>query len=203
MEKILELYAKPLNINEPVVCLDEKPIQLLKEKYPYKQKVRPGYIKKRDYEYIRKGTANIFCSVEPKAGCHETAVYKRKTGKDFARFIKKVYTKWKKAKVIHLIMDNYKTHKEKFVIDYFGLKEGAKIWNKFEVHYTPLHASWLNQAEIEISMCSSQCIGKRKFSKVSELRSEIIIWKNQANKKKQKINWEFTKKDARGKFGYK
>jgi len=202
MEKVLNLYEKPINKRKPVLCFDEKPVQLLGEKKPLKRIRKPGDIQKRDYEYIRKGTANIFSCVEPKAGKHLTDVYKKKKGKDFARFCKKIITAYPEADVICLVMDNYSTHTKKALIDYYGEKVGLKMWNRFKIYYTPKHGSWLNQAEIENSICSQQCIGKRRFSKLLYFKKEVRKWTARANKQKLKINWRFTTKKAREKFKY-
>lgn len=200
MNDILDLYEKPINPDEPVVCLDEKPVQLLDSKYPEQSTIQGV---RQDYEYIRKGTANIFCAVEPNAGKHMTYVKKRKTAKDFAMVVKSVAEKYLNAQVIHLVMDNLNTHKEKSLIETFGQEQGKKIWSRFQVHYTPKHASWLNQAEIEISMCSRQCLGKRRIETIQKLRKEIYLWNKRMNRKKVTIDWTFTKKKAKKKFKLK
>jgi hypothetical protein len=202
MENILDLYSKNYNISEPVVCLDEKPIQLLGYTKPGKKMKKSGQIKKTDYEYKRNGTANIFCAVEPKAGKHITQVTKKKRGKDFAIFINKINNKYKHVRKIHLVMDNYCTHFVKSLISYYGEERAKQIWSRFEIHYTPVHASWLNQAEIEINMCSKMCIGRRRFENIEILKSEVQAWNKIMNKKKAKITWRFTTVDAREKFKY-
>lgn len=202
MENLLDLYSYPLNNKEPVICIDEKPVQLLGEKYPVRSLCRPGKVVKQDYEYIRKSTSNIFHAVEPKAGNHIARVYQRKTAKEFSFFLKEVVRKYPNCKTIHLVMDNLKTHSEKSLIKTFGKRQGSKIWKYFTVHYTPKHASWLNQAEIEISICSKQCLGKRRFENAVRLRSEVLKWERRANKTGVKINWRFSTKDARRKFRY-
>ena len=202
MEDLLDLYGKELSPKEPVVCFDEKPIQFLGEIFPRIPAKKPGDIAKYDYEYERRGTANIFSAVEPKAGKHIASVYLRKRGREFAKFSKKISDAYPTAKRIHLVMDNLKTHSEKSLIEEFGEKSGKKLWNRFIVHYTPKHASWLNQAEIELSVCSKQCLGKRRFGSPNELRKEVSAWRGRANRTKQKIAWKFTTKAARSKFGY-
>jgi transposase len=201
MEKILKTYEKPYNPKEPVICFDEKPVQLLLD-YRKPLLMRPGTIKKNDSEYIRKGTANIFVTVEPKAGNHYLYVTKNKTGNEFAKVIKRLSEKYPNVKTIHLVMDNYSTHTLKSLTNAYGLYQGKRIWKKFTVHYTPKHASWLNQAEIGISMVSKQCLGKSRTGDFDELRKKVNAWQKTANKKKIKIHWQFTTKKAREKFKY-
>jgi len=147
MEDVLDLYAKPYNPKEPVVCLDEKPMQLLKDA---REAIsgKPGKIKKRDYEYIRAGTANVFCAVEPKGGRHFTYVTKNRKGKEFAKVLRRIANHYSHADKVHLVMDNLNTHRKKSLTDFYGEEKGTEIWNRFEIHFTQKHASWLDQAEI-------------------------------------------------------
>ena len=201
MEDVLNLYKKEYNPLEPVICLDEKPVQLIKdarESIPGKS----GSIKKRDYEYIRAGTANVFCIVEPKGGRHFTYVTKNRKGKEFAKVLNRIANHYPHADKIHLVMDNLNTHSQKSLTDFYGEKKGTDIWNRFEIHFTPKHASWLDQAEIEIGIYSRQCLGKSRTGGIDELRKKTNAWNKEVNKKKLKINWMFTTKEARGKFKY-
>ena len=201
MEDVLDLYAKVYNPSKPVVCFDEKPVQLVKDgRLPIEGK--PGSIKKRDYEYIRAGTANVFCIVETKGGRHFTYVTKNRKGREFAKVLNRIAKHYFYAKTIHLVMDNLNTHSLKSLTDFYGEKKGKEIWNKFEIHFTPKHASWLNQAEIEIGIYSSQCLGRSRIGTIDELRKRTNAWNKEVNKKKLKINWKFTTKKARGKFKY-
>jgi hypothetical protein len=201
MEDVLDVYEKPLNPKEPVICLDEKPVQLVKDsREPISHK--PGKFKKNDYEYIRAGTANVFCVVEPKGGRHFTYVTKNRKGKEFAKVVKRIANHYLSAEKIHLVMDNLRTHSLKSLTDFYGEKEGSDIWNKFEIHFTPKHASWLDQAEIEIGIYSRQCLGKRRIGDLSNLRKITNAWNRETNKKKLMINWQFTTKEARKKFKY-
>ena len=202
MEDVLDLYERPLNPRKPVVCVDERPVQLLGEKRLPIAVVRPGQILKRDSEYIRKGTANIFCAVEPKAGKHITKVTKNRKAPQFARVVKQIAEQYPDAKTIHLVMDNLNTHKEKSLTDYYGEKEGGKIWRRFTPHYTPTHGSWLNQAEIEIGIMSRQCLGKDRIADRVALKKRVIPWNRRTNRNGTTINWKFTKVNARGKFKY-
>lgn len=202
MEDVLNLYEKPYNSDEPVVCLDEKPVQLLKdarETIPEK----PGSIRKRDYEYIRAGTANVFCVVEPKGGRHFTYATKNRKGKEFAKVMNRIANHYASADKIHLVMDNLRTHCLKSMTDFYGVEKGTEIWNRFEIHFTPKHASWLDQAEIEIGIYSRQCLGKSRVGDIDELRKRTNAWNKEVNRKKLMINWQFTTKKAREKFNYR
>jgi len=203
MEDVLDLYEKPYNAKEPVVCLDEKSLQLLKSAREDIVAKKEGQITKRDSEYIRCGTANVFCGIEPKAGRHFTVVTRHRKRPDFAKVLNKISKQYPKADTIHLVLDNLNTHNKDSLIDFYGKKKGSKLWRKFTVHYTPKHGSWLNQAEIEIGMYSKQCLGKSRIADIKQLRKTSAAWNLKTNKKEIKINWRFTSKCARKKFGYK
>jgi transposase len=202
MEDVLGIYERPYRQSEPVICLDERPVQLLNEKREPRP-MRPGKVARRDGEYVRCGTANIFCVVEPKAGRHFTRVTENRKGPQFASMLFSVAAKYPKAKKIHLVMDNLNTHAEKPLIERYGYKEGHRIWKRFVVHYTPKHGSWLNQAEIEISLLSRQCLGKRRIADIARLRSEVSAWNRRVNRSRTKIDWRFDRKKARKTFDYK
>jgi len=154
MYDILDLYEEPYDPKRPIVNVDEKPKQLLGDKRK-SIPMRPGCSEKYDYEYIRKGTANIFVAVEIKAGKRFTQVTKRRTMKDFAVFIQKlVDEEYPDAEVIRIIADNLNTHKIKSFYETFSEDEAQRILSKIEFHYTPKHSSWLNAAEIEINIAS-------------------------------------------------
>jgi hypothetical protein len=203
MEDVLNLYEKPLNLKEPVVCLDEKPVQLREDARKPIIADRPGTIFKRDYEYVRGGTANVFCAVEPKAGRHFTRVTQNRKGPAFAKMISRIVRAYPGKKTIHLVMDNLSTHGRKSLTDFYGEKRGGKIWGKFTLHYTPKHASWLDQAEIEIGIFSRQCLGKDRIGDIPALRRRASAWNRRMNRQRRKINWRFTAMDARRKFRYK
>lgn len=202
MEDVLDLYAKPYNPKKPVICLDEKPVQLIKDSRESIPGSTGGKIKKRDYEYIRAGTANVFCIVEPKGGNHFTYVTKNRKGKEFAKVLNRIARHYPHAGKISLVMDNLRTHSLKSLTDFYGEKIGTNLWEKFEIHYTPKHASWLDQAEIEIGIYSRQCLGKCRIGDIDELRKKTNAWNKEVNKKKLKINWKFSTKEARKKFKY-
>lgn len=202
MEDVLAVYEKPLSADQPVVCVDEKSVTLHKEvREPLPMK--PGSVAKRDSEYERCGTANVFCGVEPKAGIHFTKVTPNRSSPEFADFLKMIANRYPEAQTIHLVMDNLSSHSRKALVDRFGSEEGGLLWDRFTVHYTPTHGSWLNQAEIEIGLFSRQCLGRRRIGDPDSLRTEARAWNRRTNRKRVKINWKFNRKKARTKFGYK
>lgn len=200
MEDILRLYERPHDPQEPVVCLDEKPVQCLDDKRQT-VRVRNGSVR-RDYEYVRKGTVNVFCAVEPKAGRHFAKPTPNRKQIEFARMLRDIARAYPNARTIHLVMDNLRSHSVNSLIHAFGQAEGTKLWNRFTPHYTPKHASWLNQAEIEIGLYARQCLGKRRIGSLAELRAETKAWRRYVNKKAVKIDWKFSVLDARDKFRY-
>jgi transposase len=201
MEDVLAVYEKPYRAAEPVVCLDEKPVSLhadLRMPLP----ARPGQVAKRDNEYKRCGTANVFCAVEPKAGKHFTFPTPDRSAPELARVLNRIIGSYPFARTIHLVMDNLNIHCRKTLTDYFGEEEGAYLWNRLSVHYTPKHGSWLNQAEIEISLFARQCLGKRRIPSLVLLQREAHAWNRKINRDKTTIDWRFSRKKARQKFGY-
>jgi len=201
MEDILELYEQPVSEVEPVVCFDEKPVQLLKDVHP--PRTGTDGIRKRDYEYARQGTANIFVVIEPKAGRRFSFATRRRTANDFAKALKRIASKYPKARKIRIVMDNLNVHCEKSLIKRFGEYEGRKLWKRFDVHYTPKHASWLNQAEIEISILTRSCLGSRRIADLSALQSIVRQFSSAMNRSARPFNWDFTVDDARELFDYK
>ncbi len=194
MYNILDLYEMQYDPDEPLICLDEKPKQLLWDKRkPIPMK--PGKPEKYDYEYVRNGTANVFVAVEFKAGKRITQVTKRRTKIDFAHFVKEVIDNYSEAKIIRFVMDNLNTHKEKSLEEAFGKEEANRILQNVEFHYTPKHASWLNAAEIEINVMDMECTGRR-IGDMELLAQQISAWTKRRNKYKNKINWKFTRKIA-------
>lgn len=202
MEDVLEVYERPFDPEFPVVCIDEKSVQILSD-IKERKKIKPGKSARKDYEYKRNGTANIFCGVEPKAGQYFNIVTKKRCGKDFAGFLKKINAHYKSAKKIVLVMDNLSTHTKKALTDFLGKQRGNDLWNRFEVHYTPVHASWLNQAEIAIGMYSRQSLGDGRVGNLSNLKGKTKAWNNRINRKALKIHWRFNRSKARKSFDYK
>jgi len=201
MEDVLKVYEKPLTERAPVVCLDEKPVLLHEDTRP-PVRMRPGQVARRDYEYKRCGTANVFCAVEPKAGRHFTKPTPTRKSPEFADFLLEIAASYPKAATIHLVLDNLSTHSRKAVIDRFGEKAGDWLWKRFTVHHTPKHGSWLNQAEIEIGIFSRQCLGKRRIATIDDLTTQTRAWNQRINQNQTTIKWKFTRKNARRKLKY-
>ena len=195
MEDVLKTYEKPLSETEPVVCVDEKPTVLHKDTRPLIP-MKPGQVTRRDYEYKRCGTANVFCGIEPKAGVHFTKVTPTRASAEFADFLLDIAEHYSAADTIHLVMDNLSTHTRKALVDRFGKDAGGWLWERFTVHYTPKHGSWLNQAEIEIGLFSRQCLGRRRIGDIATLRNQANSWNRRANRDRTTIKWKFTRKMA-------
>ncbi|RYF18775.1 MAG: hypothetical protein EOO77_10815 [Oxalobacteraceae bacterium] len=160
MEDILELYERPVDPGQPVICLDEKPVVLHGDGRPCKRLANGSL--RRDYEYRRLDTANIFCAIEPLTGRHKVKVTPRRDKLCFAEKMRDIARSYPCAKIIHCVMGNLNTHSAGALVKRFGENEGLRLWERFAIHYTPKHASWLNQAEIQISMLSRECLGKRR-----------------------------------------
>jgi len=186
MEDVLEVYERPYDQHEPVVCLDEKPITLHADVRPATP-ATPGREARRDNEYERCGTANVFCAVEPKAGRHFSFPTPDRSGFEFARVMVNLALAYPEAKTIHLVMDNLNIHRRKALADAFGAEMATQVWERFAVHYTPTHGSWLNQAEIEIGMFSRQCLGKRRIPSLKILKAEARAWNRRVNRDRVQI----------------
>jgi hypothetical protein len=187
MEEVLALYEKPLSAEEPVVCIDEKSVALHRDVRP-PVPMQPGQPARRDYEYKRCGTANVFCGIEPKAGRHFTRVTPTRCSAEFADYLVELASHYPEARTIHLVMDNLSTHRRKALTDSFGEKIGGWIWNRFTPHYTPKHGSWLNQAEMEVSLFSRQCLGSRRIGDIAALRTETQAWQRSMNRNRLTID---------------
>ena len=202
MYDVLKVYERPLDSSHPVVCIDEKLYQLTEDIRP-PQGHLPGRLKKVDYEYKRRGTANIFCAVLSKEGVYINRVTERRTKSDFAKFLASIERRLSDAEKILLVLDNLNTHNESSLINFYGKDEGRRIWGRFEVHYTPIHGSWLNQAEIAINMYARQCLGRSRIPTIDLLRKKTKFWNQLVNDRKVMIQWNFTRKKAREKFEFK
>jgi len=195
MEHILCLYQQPYNSQRPLVCFDEKSTQLLAQ-ISAMLHPQPGHPARQDYEYQRNGTRNLFLFVEPKAGFRHVLVTRRRTKQDFAyamRYLVDVL--YPQVERIDLVLDNLNTHHYHSLVEFFGKQEADRIMSRLCFHYTPEHASWLNMAEIELSVLSKQCLSRRIADEWS-LTTEIISWEHARNAKKAKIRWNFTVDDA-------
>jgi len=194
MHEILDLYEKPYDAQLPVVCLDEKLVELRSD-------AREGYHAeggyRRDYEYQRHGTANVFMITDPKGGRHWARVTARRTKRDFAHAMAFLAARYPSVITIHLVMDNLNTHTEASLIETFGVERGRRLWARFSVHYTPKHASWLDQAEIALAVTTRCCLGKRRFATIDALRHTLVRFWAARRKLRWKIDWKWTATDAK------
>ena len=196
MEDVLDIYELPYNKDIPVVCMDEKPYQLLGEARE-SWAMRPGDNKKIDSEYTRNGTCSIFAFVEALAGRHHVSVREHRTAIDWAEEIRYLVDEmYPAAQKIILVMDNLNTHKPASLYKAFPPEEARRIIKKLEIHYTPKHGSWLDIAEIELNVMTRQCLSRR-IASIDALRSELSAWEDERNNGKSKVNRQFTTKDAR------
>lgn len=196
MEDVLDVYELPYNAERPVVCMDEKPYQLLGEARE-SWAMRPGNNKKIDSEYVRNGTCSIFAFVEPLGGCHHVSVREHRTAVDWAEEIKYlVDVMYPDAEKIILVMDNLNTHKPSSLYKKYSPEEARRIIKKLEIHYTPKHGSWLDIAEIELNVMTRQCLSRR-INSIDDLRNELAAWETERNNMKSVVNWQFRTKEAR------
>jgi hypothetical protein len=200
MEDILDVYALPYDEKCPVICLDEKPYQLLDERrepIPMKK----GSPKRIDNEYEREGTCSIFVMCEPLKGWHHANARERRTAVDWAHEIDWLLSEspYKNAPKIKLVQDNLNTHVISSLYKAFPAKKARELAKRLEIHYTPKHGSWLNIAEITISILSKQCIDRR-IPSLSRLNCEIAAWESDYNSLHNSVKWHFTTDDARVKL---
>ena len=195
MYHLLDLYALPYNRDEPVVCIDEKSKQLLASKRP-ELPMNPAQATKVDYEYERKGTRNLFVAVEPLAGWRFVQVTTRRKKADFVTFIQHLLQgHYRRAKRVHLVLDNLNIHFAKIFVDVLGQKRAQTLLRRIVFHYTPKQASWLNMAEIEIGILDKQCLNRR-IATEAELITEVQAWQTRRNQQRKTIDWTFTRQDA-------
>ena len=201
MEDVLDLYEQPYEAGRPVVCFDEKPVQLVAEtRQP--RPARPGRSPRYDYEYERKGTANVFLAVEPLGGWRQVDVTQRRTKVDFAHQMHAlVDVHYPAAERIRAVMDNLNTHKPASLYEAFPPAEARRLLRRLEFHYTPKHASWLNMAEIELSVLSSQCLDRR-IPDAETLARETAVWQTIRNRQGIPVKWRFTLTNARDRLGH-
>lgn len=195
MENVLEVYSRPYNEDNPVVCLDESPKQLVSE-------VRDCYIdkegiKREDCEYKREGAAEIVMITEPLGGVREVRIEDNHTGVTFAHILAYIVeVLYSNAGLITLVLDNLSSHKVHNLYQVFEPQRARAILNKLEIVYTPKHGSWLNIAECELSVLSRQAL-KKRFASKQELEQQVNQWKYERNEKQKGVDWQFTSKDAR------
>lgn len=199
MEDVLEVYQRPYNSSLPVWCMDEKPFQLLDEaREPIPMK--PGQVTRIDDEYVRCGTACVFCFIEPLTGRIHQSVQPTRTAVDWADQIKYLVDNLApEAEKIILVMDNLNTHVQGSLYRAFPPEEAQRIRNRLEIHYTPVHGSWLDMAEIGIHVMTAGCLGLR-IPGIATLREELDAWETKHNQNCGKVKWQFTTKDARTKL---
>lgn len=198
MEDVLDQYEKPLDLREPVICLDEQSHQLLDDTRPA-QPAAPGKLAKQDYEYRRCGTCSVFVAVEPKNGKRFVQARRHRKRPDVARFVRDLVKRYPKAKRIHLVLDNLNTHNEKSLRETFGEKQAKQLLKRIQWHHTPTHASWLNMAEIEISILTRQCL-KRRLATIEDVQSQLAAWTRDRNRRHATIQWTFHHDHARRVF---
>lgn len=201
MEDLLDLYAEDFDPLRPVVCFDELPYQLVAETcLPLPP--QPGKPARYDYEYRRNGTCNLFMFFQPLAGWRHVEVTEKRTKRDFAYQMKNlVDMHFPQAEVIRVVLDNLNTHSPAALYEVFEPQEARRIVRKLEFHYTPKHGSWLNMAEIEISVLDRQCLDRR-LAEVPIVRSEILAWETFRNDQHATVDWRFTTTKARSKMHY-
>lgn len=200
MEDVLELYAEPPDALRPVVCFDETPRQLIGEsRVPVAAK--PGRPARFDYEYVRKGTANVFVFLDAHRGWRHAKVTDRRTSVDFAACMRDlVDTHYPRAERIRVVLDNLSTHTPAALYETFDPAEARRILRRLEFHYTPKHASWLNMVEIEIGVMVAQCLDRRIPTK-EMLATQVKAWERRRNRERARIRWLFTVARAREKLG--
>ena len=196
MEDVLDIYQLPYDPKHPQVCMDEASKQLVSEVIqPIPAKI--GQPEIYDYEYERQGVANLFVLFEPLRGWREIKITERRTKQDWAWLMKElVDVHYPDAETIRLVMDNLNTHTPSSLYETFQPAEAKRILNKLEIHYTPKHGSWLNMAEIELSVLSRQCLDRR-IPDALNLTNEVNAWQKDRNNKGTTMNWRFTTADAR------
>jgi len=196
MEDVLQVYKRPYDPQRPVVCLDEASKQLIGE-VQTPAPAAPGQVAHYDYEYVRKGVANVFMIFEPLAGQRDVQVTDRRTKKDYAQCLRKISDDmYPDARKIVLVQDNLNTHSPASLYEAFTPTEAKRLADRFEWRHTPRHGSWLNMAEIELSILSRQCLSRR-IDHVDDLHREVQAWEAARDAAQTKANWHFTTTDAR------
>jgi hypothetical protein len=197
MEDVLEVYSRPYDQQRPVVCMDEKPYQLLdhaRDPLP----ASPGSTEKVDNEYIRNGTCSIFIFTEPLAGWRDAEALPRRTKLDWAHKIRWLLDdQYPEAEKVVLVMDNLNTHNTSSLYEAFPPEEAFRLAQRHEIHYTPRHGSWLNIAECELSSLAAQCLGSRRIADIELLNLELKAWHTRRNLTQKGVDWQFTTADAR------
>ena len=196
MEETLEVYHRPYSPQRPLVCIDESSKQQVKEtRAP--QPCQPGQVRRYDYEYERNGVSNLFMIFAPLEGWRHVKVTDRRTNVDWAHCLKDlVDVHFPQAEKIMLMSDNLNTHKPAALYEAFSPPEARRIIEKLDWHHTPKHGSWLNMAEIELSVLQRQCLARR-IPDQETLKHEVTAWEHERNQQAAKVNWRFTTQEAR------
>jgi len=196
MEDVLEVYHRPYDEKRPLICLDEASKQLIGE-VVQPLPPEPGQPERFDYEYVRNGTANLFMISEPLLGWRSVQVTGRRTAKDFAEVVRWLVEEvHPDAEAVVLVLDNLNTHKPASLYEAFEPERARRIIERLEIHDTPKHGSWLNMAEIELSVLAGQCLDRR-IDNAEELCREVSAWEEERNERQVGVNWQFTTADAR------
>ena len=196
MEEVLDLYERPYDPAQPVVCFDERPCQLLADKRA-PLPLQPGRPTRYDYTYRRRGMANVFGYLEPLRGWRHMEVTARRTKRDFARCMRRLVDEfYPTAELIHVVLDNLNTHTKAALYETFPAPLARRLARKLVFHYTPLHGSWLNAVEIEFAALSKQCLDRRIGDRTT-LAQEVAAWEGARNATAVKVDWQFRTADAR------
>jgi transposase len=199
MEKILDLYEQPYDPSRPLICFDERPCQLIDDILA-PLPMQPGQPKREDTHYERKGVCSLLIAFEPLTGQRFVQIRKQRTKQDYAYFIKELaHMHYPEAEQIVIVQDNLNTHSPGSFYATFSAEEAFTLAERFQMHYTPKHASWLNMVEIELSILARQCL-KRRIGDMKTLEHEVLAWVNERNAQKATVQWRFTKNDARTKL---
>jgi hypothetical protein len=200
MEEVLDVYARPYDGRYPVVCMDEQPIQLLKETRQPIAGTR-SHPRRVDYEYERAGTASIFMFCEPLGGWRHVSVRAQRTKVDWAREVEELLrARYASVEKVILVSDNLNTHTPGAFYETFAPEKARSLVRQLEFCHTPKHGSWLNIAENELSSMTRQCITGRRFATVEDLRTETTAWRDQSNARQRDVDWQFKVDDARVKL---
>ena len=197
MEEVLDVYARPYEPSHPVICMDEQPIQLIKETRPAKAgtKTRPPRV---DYEYERAGTACIFMFTEPLSGWREVSVRVRRTKADWAQEMACLLEgRYAHCPMVTLVSDNLNTHTKGAFYEVFKPERARRLVRKIEFSYTPKHGSWLNIAENELSSMTRQCLSNRRIGDIETLQAELSAWSCDVNSRQRGVDWQMKAGDAR------
>jgi len=198
MEDILYLYALPYDSKWPLLCFDERPCQLLEDVLA-PLPLEPGRPRREDYHYKRNGVCTVFIAFEPHTGQRFVQIRKRRTKKDYAEFMQALAQQYAGAEKIRLIQDNLNTHTPGSFYAALDPEAAFALGQRFEMHYTPPRASWLNMVEIELSILSKQCLDRR-IADIETLEREVLAWVKERNARRATVQWQFTTADARARF---